>query len=60
MENWKKSLNQKKNVGAVLLDLSKAFDFIPHDLLIAKMHAYGFSMDAVTFFYSYLEINNKM
>ena len=36
------------------MDLSKAFDSIPHDLLIAKMHAYGFSIDAVTSFYSYL------
>ena len=54
-ENWKKSLDQKKFVGAVLMDLSKAFDSIPHDLLIAKMHAYGFSIDAVTFFYSYLK-----
>ena len=37
------------------MDLSKAFDSIPHDLLIAKIHAYGFSLDAVTFFYSYLK-----
>ena len=37
------------------MDLSKAFDPIPHDLLIAKMHAYGFSIDAVAFFYSYLQ-----
>ena len=37
------------------MDLSKAFDSIPHNLLIAKMHAYGFSLDAVTFFYSYLK-----
>ena len=55
IENWKKSLDQKKFVGVVLMDLSKAFDSIPHDLLIAKMHAYGFSIDAVTFFYSYLK-----
>ena len=55
IENWKKSLDQKKFVGAVLMDLSKAFDSIPHDLLIAKMHAYSFSIDAVTFFYSYLK-----
>ena len=50
IENWKKSLDEKKFVGAVLMDLSKAFDSIPHDLLIAKMYAYGFSINAVTFF----------
>ena len=53
IESWKKSLDEKKFVGAVLMDLSKAFDSIPHDLLIAKMYAYGFSIDAV--FYSYLK-----
>ena len=37
------------------MNLSKDFDVIPHDLLIAKIHAYGFSIDAVTFFYSYLK-----
>ena len=37
------------------MDFSKVFDSIPHDLLIAKMHAYGFSIDTVTYFYSYLK-----
>ena len=55
IESWKKSLDEKKFVCAVLMDLSKAFGSIPHDLLIAKMYAYGFSIDAVTFFYSYLK-----
>ena len=37
------------------MEFSKVFDSIPHDLLIAKMHAYGFSIDTVTYFYSYLK-----
>ena len=55
IENWKKALDEKFFVGAVLMDLSKAFDCIPHDLLIAKLHAYGFSEKTVTFIYSYLK-----
>ena len=50
-----KILGSEKFVGAVLMDLSKAFDSMLHDLLIAKMHAYGFSIDTVIFFYSYLK-----
>ena len=37
------------------MDLSKPFDCIPHDLLIAKRNDYGFSQKAVTFIYSYLK-----
>ena len=47
-----KSLDQNKFAGA---DFSKAFDCIPNDLLITKMHAYGFSSENLTFFYSYLK-----
>ena len=54
-ENRKKSLDEKKFVGAVLKELSKTFGSIPHDLLIAKVYAYGFSINAVTFSYSYLK-----
>ena len=43
IENWKKLLVNKGFGGAVLMDLSKAFDTINHDLLIANLHAYGFS-----------------
>ena len=55
IEEWRKHLDDKKFVGAVLMDLSKAFDCIPHDLLIAKMSAYGFDLDTLVFFYSYLK-----
>ena len=55
IENWKKSLDNKNFVGTVLMDLSKAFDCIPHDLLVVKLHAYGLTEEAVTFIYSYLK-----
>ena len=51
-KNWKKHLDNKKIVGTVLMDLSKAFDCTPHDLLIAKLHAYRFNEKALTFLYS--------
>ena len=41
-------------VGTVLMDLSKAYDCIVHDLLIAKLEAYGFDRDSLRFMYSYL------
>ena len=54
LENWKKSLDSKKQVGAVLTDLSKAFDCLNHDLLIAKFEAYGFNTQALIFIQDYL------
>ena len=55
IENWKQSLDKNKFVRAVLMDFSKAFDCISHELLITKMHAYGFDLNPLTFFYSYLK-----
>ena len=41
-------------VGLLLLDLSKAFDCLPHKLLLCKLHAYGVSRDACDLLCSYL------
>ena len=54
VEMWRKALDEQKVVGGVLTDLSKAFDCLPHDLLIAKLHAYGFEKSALHFIHSYL------
>jgi len=54
VENWRKALDDKKHVGCILIDLSKAFDSLPHGLLIAKLHAYGFSLKSCKFVHNYL------
>ena len=46
---------RKKVAGAILTDLSKAFDCLNHDLLLAKLHAYGFDNQALIFIKSYLK-----
>ena len=43
IETWKKVLDRRAYGGAVLMDLSKAFNTINYDLLPAKLHVYGFT-----------------
>ena len=40
LQSCQKALDNSEYVGTVLMDLSKAYDCIPHDLLIAKLEAY--------------------
>ena len=54
IEKWKQSLDEKGYAGGILMDLSKAFDTINHQLLIAKLHAYGFDKSSLTLILSYL------
>jgi len=54
IEDWRTALDNNECVGAVLIDLSKAFDSLPHGLLIAKLHAYGLSTDACLLVLNYL------
>ena len=55
LEKWKNTLDKGKHVGAVFMNLSKAFDTINQDLLIAKLEAYRFSNNALLFMLSYLK-----
>ena len=47
IERWKNTFDQNGYGGAILMDLSKAFDTINHDLLIAKLGAYGFDTESL-------------
>ena len=54
IENWKSVLDKTGFGGAVLMDLSKTFNTIKHDLLVAKLYAYGFSKESLKLLHSYL------
>ena len=55
LEQWKKALEGKGTAGAILTDLSKAFDCLNHNLLLAKLDAYGFHKEAIQFIRTYLK-----
>jgi hypothetical protein len=48
-------LDDNKFIAAILMDLSKAFDCLPHDLLMLKLKAYGLSENSLKPLNSYLE-----
>ena len=54
IEDCKRALDKHMHVGLRLLDLSEAFDRLPHKLLLCKLHAYGVSRDACDLLCSYL------
>ena len=54
VEKWKASLDKKAYNGAVLTDLSKAFDRINHELLLAKLNAYSFDKNSLEIMRNYL------
>ena len=59
IEVWKKALDYKNSAGAVLTDLSKAFDCLNHDLLIAKLQAIKFIYDYIKERQQRTNINNS-
>ena len=54
LQKWKKELDSSEIVGTNLMDLSKAYDCLPHDLVIAKLEAYGLDTNSLRFIFDYL------
>ena len=54
IEKWNNVLDDKGFEGVVLMDLSKVFDTLNHELLIAKLRAYGFNRDSLKLINYYL------
>ena len=57
-EKWKKSVDKGKTFAALLTNLSIAFDCLPHDLIVAKCNADGFSLSAARLMRNYFS-NSK-
>ena len=58
IDKLKKAVDNDKAFAALLIDLSKAFNCVCHDLLVAKLHAYGLSLPALKMILDYL-LNQK-
>ena len=54
MDKLNRSIDKKEKVGLFMMDLSKAFDCISHELLTAKLDVYGFDTSSLKLIYSYL------
>ena len=52
IETWNFMLDKKEDVGAILMDVSKAFGTINYKLLVAKRNAYGLSKETPKLIFS--------
>ena len=59
LEKWKHAVDNGKVFGILLTDLSKAFDCLSHELLLVKLHAYGFNLSALRLIHSYSTAKNE-
>ena len=54
LEKWKAVVGKGKVFGALLTDLSKTFDCLSHELLVAKLNVYGFTLPVLKLVHGYL------
>ena len=56
---WQKELDNSGFIATILMDLSKAYDCLPHDLLIAKLGAYGLGRSSLRLLRDYLNSRKR-
>ena len=54
VQEWQTCLDNQGKIGTILMDLSKAFDSLSHELLIGKLAAYGFDLSSLKLMSNYL------
>ena len=54
LQKWQKVLDSSGIVGTILMDLTKAYDCLPHDLIIGKLETYGLDTNSLRFIFDYL------
>ena len=59
IEKWKSIVDKGEQFGVLLTGLSKAFNCLSHELLIAKLHAHGSELPALELIQSYLSDENN-
>ena len=55
LEEWRELFDHNKVFRTIFVDFSKAFNRIPHDLLIVRLNGYGFDKNTLTLLFSYLK-----
>ena len=56
---WQKELDLSGIVGTILMDLSKACDCLPHDLVTAKLETYGLDTNSLKYIFGYLSCRKQ-
>ena len=59
IQSWQKELDESGFVGTILMDLSKAYDCLPHDLMVAKLEVYGLAKENLHLISDYLSYRKQ-
>ena len=59
IQSWQKELDELGFVGTIMMDLSKTYDCLPHDLMVAKLEAYGLAKESLQLISDYLSYRKQ-